>query len=75
LQVAVTDLDKAFQAFFRRVKAGERPGYPRFKGNNRFDSFGFKEYGNGFKIDGRRLKISGMGRVAVRWRRPLLQKG
>ena len=30
LQVVVTDLDKAFQAFFRRVKAGETPGYPRF---------------------------------------------
>jgi putative transposase len=30
LQVVVADLDKAFQAFFRRVKAGETPGYPRF---------------------------------------------
>ena len=25
-------LDRAFRAFFRRVKAGETPGYPRFKG-------------------------------------------
>ena len=25
-------LDRAFQAFFRRVKAGEKPGYPRFQG-------------------------------------------
>jgi putative transposase len=71
LQVVVADLDKAFQAFFRRVKAGETPGYPRFKGRNRFDSFGFKEYGNGFKVDGRRLKLAGIGRVAVRWHRPL----
>ena len=71
LQVAVADLDKAFQAFFRRVKNGEKPGYPRFKGKDRFDSFGFKEYGNGFKVDGRRLKLSGIGRVAVRWHRPL----
>lgn len=31
LQVVVADLDKAFQAFFRRVKRGENPGYPRFK--------------------------------------------
>jgi putative transposase len=52
LQVAIADLDKAFQAFFRRVKAGEKPGYPRFKGKNRFDSFGLKELGNGFKLDG-----------------------
>ncbi len=71
LQVVVADLDKAFQAFFRRVQAGETPGYPRFKGKNRFDSFGLKEYGNGFKVDGRRLKISGIGRVRVRWHRPI----
>jgi putative transposase len=42
LQVTVADLDKAFTAFFRRVKVGEMPGYPRFKGRNRFDSFGLK---------------------------------
>lgn len=71
LQVAIGDLDKAFKAFFRRVKAGEKAGYPRFKGKNRFDSFGLKELGNGFKIDGRRLKLSGIGRVPVRWHRPL----
>ncbi|MFN8486852.1 MAG: transposase [Caldilineaceae bacterium] len=71
LQVVVADLDKAFQAFFRRIKSGETPGYPRFKGHNRFDSFGFKEYGNGFRLDGRRLKLSGIGRIAVRWHRPL----
>lgn len=35
LQIVVDDLDKAFQAFFRRVKAGQDPGYPRFKGRNR----------------------------------------
>lgn len=69
LQVVVTDLDKAFQAFYRRVKTGAKPGYPRFKGRNRFDSFGLKELGNGFKIDGRRLKLSGIGRIAVRWHR------
>lgn len=71
LQIVVADLDKAYRAFFRRVKAGEKPGYPRFKGKNRFDSFGLKQYGNGFKLDGRRLKLSGVGRVAVRWHRPL----
>jgi putative transposase len=71
LQLVCTDLERAFQAFFRRVKAGEKPGYPRFKGRNRFSSFGFKEYGNGFKIDGRRLKVTGVGRIAVRWHREL----
>src|SRR3954466_8879137 len=71
LQVVVADLDKAFRAFFRRAKAGEDPGYPRFKGRNRFAGFGFKEYGNGFKVDGRRLKLSGIGRIAVRWHRAI----
>jgi putative transposase len=71
LQVAAADLDNAFAAFFRRVKAGETPGYPRFKGQGRFNSFGFKEYGNGFRLDGRRLKIFGAGRIPVRWHRPL----
>ncbi len=71
LQIVVTDWDQAFQAFFRRVKAGGTPGFPRFKGRNRFSSFGFKEYGNGFKIDGRRLRLSGIGRVAIRWHRLL----
>ena len=71
LQVVVQDLDKAFQAFFRRVKSGETPGYPRFKGRHRFDSFGLKEYGNGFKIDGRRLRVTGLGRLRVRWQREM----
>jgi putative transposase len=71
LQVVVQDLDKAFQAFFRRAKSGETPGYPRFKGRNRFDSFGLKEYGNGFKVDGRRLRLSNIGRLRVRWHREL----
>jgi putative transposase len=71
LQVVVQDLDKAFQAFFQRVKAGETPGYPRFKSRERFDSYGLKEYGNGFKLNGRRLRLTGIGRVRVRWHRRL----
>jgi putative transposase len=71
LQVVVQDLDKAFNAFFRRVQAGETPGYPRFKSRDRFHGFGLKEYGNGFKLDGRRLKVSGVGRIPVRWHRPI----
>ena len=71
LQSVVDDLDKAFQAFFRRVKAGEKAGYPRFKGRTRFNSFAFKQFGVGAKLDGRRLKLFGIGRVAVRWHREI----
>jgi putative transposase len=49
------------------VKAGDTPGYPRFKGRTRFNSFLFKQYGTGVKIDGRKLKLFGIGRVSVRW--------
>jgi len=71
LQMVVDNLDKAFQAFFRRLRTGAKPGYPRFRGANRWTSLGLKELGNGFKIDGRRLKVSGVGRIPVRWHRPL----
>jgi putative transposase len=71
LQVTTCDLDKAFRAFLRPLKGSEKPGYPRFRGRDRFDSFGLKEYGNGFRLDGRRLKVTGIGRIAVRWHRPV----
>lgn len=71
LQSVAVDVSKAFDAFFRRVKAGEEPGYPRFKGCNHFHSFNFPQFGVGAKLDGRRLKLFGIGRVRVRWHRPL----
>lgn len=71
IQTVCDDVDKAFQAFFRRVKAGEKPGYPRFKGREHFHSFAFKQFGVGARLDGRRLKLYGIGRVRVRWHRPI----
>ncbi len=47
LQDVVRRVDLAYQAFFRRVKAGETPGYPRFKSRDRYDSFTYKQPGNG----------------------------
>jgi hypothetical protein len=59
----------------RRSSAGSRPATNRVirasRGRGRFASFGFKEYANGFKLDGRRLKVHGVGRIAVRWHRAL----
>jgi putative transposase len=66
LQVVVADVDKTFSAFLRRVAREEEPGEPRFKGKGRFNSFGLKEEGNGFKIEGRRLRVNGIGRIRVR---------
>ena len=71
-QSVVKQVDNAYQGFFRRIKAGDRKvGYPRFKGYNRFNSFEFKQFGNGAKLDGKRLKLFGVGRIAVRWHRPI----
>ena len=49
LQHLLRRLDKAFAAFFRRVKAGDTPGFPRFKGRNRFKSLEYT-YGDGCKL-------------------------
>ena len=58
LQDVLARLDKTYQAFFRRVKAGEKAGFPRFKGRNRFHSFIYKEYGNGARLDNGFLALS-----------------
>lgn len=49
VQQMLRRLDKSFSAFFRRLKAGETPGFPRFKGRNRFKSMEFT-YGDGCKL-------------------------
>lgn len=53
---AIDDLDSAFKNFFRRVKKGEKPGFPRFKKRGINDSFAFREAIK-FDIDGRWLRI------------------
>ena len=64
-------LDRAFQAFFRRAKSGETPGYPRFRGYGRFDSVEFT-HGDGAKLaaDGRAY-FQSVGNVKVKFHRPV----
>jgi putative transposase len=71
LQDVLARLDRAFQAFFRRGQRGEKAGFPRFKGRNRWHSFTFKEYGNGARLDNRFLVLSKIGRISIHWSRPL----
>ncbi len=71
LQDMLTRLDKTYQAFFRRVKAGQTPGFPRYQGRNRYHSFTYKQYGNGARLDNGFLVLAKIGRIAVRWSRPL----
>jgi putative transposase len=70
LQDVVQRLDKAFQAFFRRVKAKDaRAGYPRFRSRRRYDSLTFKQ--TGWKLEGRRLTLQGIGTLRLFLSRPV----
>ena len=71
LQDVLARLDKTYQAFFRRLADGEKPGFPRFQGANRYHSFTYKEYGNGARLENGYLVLSKIGRLAVRWSRPV----
>lgn len=64
LQDALHRIDKSFKNFFRRVKAGEKPGYPRFKGRGRYDSFTYPQHGNGFELNGR-FMLSKIGSIRI----------
>jgi putative transposase len=64
-------LDKGFKGFFRRIKNGDKAGYPRFKGRNRFDSITFPVYGDGVKIRGNRLYVQNVGLVKFKLHRAL----
>ncbi len=65
-------LNKAFAAFFRRVKAGQESGFPRFKSLARFPGFSFKGHGDGWRFtpgaDWRHgtLRLSGVGQIRAR---------
>jgi putative transposase len=59
LQDVVKRVDLAFEAFFRRLEHGEKPGYPRFKSRFRYHSLTFKQYGNSFNVLGGGKKNQG----------------
>jgi putative transposase len=71
LQDVVQRVDRAFRAFFRRIKTGETLGYPRCPGRNRYNSVTYPQCGNGATLDNGFLVLSKIGRIAVRWSRPL----
>jgi putative transposase len=64
-------LEKAYQAFFRRIKAGEKAGFPRFKGFGRYRSFCYPQWNGSVKIIGKVLRLSKIGDIALRLHRPL----
>lgn len=72
LQNVAHRVDLAFRAFFRRVKAGETPGYPRLKGKGQYDSFCFKQWKNGVQFKNGNLWLSKIGEIKCNVHRPLL---
>ncbi len=71
LQNVAVRIDLAFKAFFRRVKAGETPGYPRFRGRDRYDSFMYPQWDKSCKIEGDRIYLPKIGHVRIVLHRPL----
>lgn len=69
LQNVAVRIDLAFKAFFRRVKAQEKPGYPRFRRANRYDSFTYPQ--SGFRVESGRVFLSKIGHVKAVIHRPL----
>jgi putative transposase len=64
LQDVLRRLDKAMQAFFRRVKMGEKSGYPRFQGRNRYNSFSYPDRSN-WQLDAHKRPANKKGMVKV----------
>ncbi|MER5853979.1 transposase [Streptomyces sp. NPDC002012] len=79
-QATLRRLDKAFGAFFRRIKAGETPGYPRFRGVNWFDTVDFPRDGDGCRWNSTpydpvtRVRFQGVGHVKVNQHRAVVGK-
>ena len=66
LQDVLRRVDKAYQAFFRRVKEGKTPGYPRFRGYGRYESFTFPQSGFSLTED-TRVCLSKIGSIKVKF--------
>jgi putative transposase len=76
LQDTLKRVDKAFKAFFKRCKEGKTPGFPRFQGYDRYDSFTYPQIeklkGNPtVRIEHGRVVLPKIGHIKVKQHRPL----
>jgi putative transposase len=58
---ALERLDRAFKSFFRRIRNGEPPGFPRFRSRDRYDSFGLPA--GVYHVHGNRIALPKLGEV------------
>lgn len=65
-------VDKAFRAFFGRVRRRERPGFPRFRSVSQYDSLTYPQFG--FSVDGRKLILTKVGSVKIKLHRSIVGK-
>lgn len=70
LQSVLFRVERAYQNFFRRVKSGEKPGYPRFKNVGRYDSITYPQAA-AFQITEQGLKLSKIGTIKIKLHRPI----
>jgi putative transposase len=73
LQDVALRLERGFENYFERTKKGEKVGYPRFKGWNRYNSFTYPQFGNGVVLEPQngRLVLSKIDSVRIFQHRPL----
>jgi len=71
LQATCRRAQRTYDAFYRRMRAGLKGGFPRFKGHHRFDSITFPSYNDGCTLADGRLKLQGVGRVKVKLHRSI----
>lgn len=73
LQDTLRRVDKAFKAFFARCKRGDTPGFPRFQGRDRYDSFTYPQCGYSLTT-ANRVTLSKIGSIKVKLHRELQGK-
>ena len=75
LQQVSQRVDLAFKGFFRRLKerakTGEKAGFPRYKGQHRYDSITYPQFSNSCRLDSKGLRLSKIGCIRVVQHRPL----
>jgi putative transposase len=66
-QATLRRLNRAFAGFYRRVRTGQAPGYPRFKPAHRFNSVEWPSDGDGcrWQPDRHRVYLQGIGQVRI----------